>query len=237
MAPLTGYKVADLTALADIAPENRASGYMRSVQSEKAWYQFVEGDTTTASGALVVAPATGTGRWFKSNIANALEIPLLDEYIQDRVAALLVEGNNIELTYDDVSNSLTIAVGNLGSYTSETVVHTTSSLAAGASVVVPITVPNFCHAYRLSTSSSARVRVYSTEASATSDLARPISQELSGEHGCFLEVVTTSANLDIYMAPTAPFYRVSGESGVYLSCVNRGITSASITINLYIYKV
>ena len=237
MAPNTGYKVADLTALAAIAPADRASGYMRSVEAEKSWYQFMAGDTTTPSGTAVIAPATGTGRWFKSNIPTAIDIQNLDEYIQDVVASFLDQGSNIELVYDDVSNSLTISVGTAGAYTSETVVHTTSSLAPSGYVIVPITVPNFAHSYRVTTSSQARVRLYSTEAAAIADITRPVAQELSGEHNCFLEVVTVPSNLDVFLSPTAPIYRVSGETGIYLSCVNRGLSSSTITVTLYIYKI
>ena len=236
MAPLTGYKISDITALKAIAPEDRSSGYMRSVESVKAWYQFVESDSTPESGLAVIEPDSGTGRWFKSNISDALEIPNLDEFIQDSVAGFLQAGTNISLTYDDLTNTLTIGQGT-GSFVSQAITHTTSSIASGGYELFSLSVPNFSHAYRVVTDSPARVRLYINETLALSDLSRPVLTELSGEHGCFLEVVTILSNLDLKLAPTAPIYVDAGETDIKVTCINTSGSATPVTFTLYIYRI
>lgn len=55
------------------------------------------------------------------DVNNRVDLSLVDEYIDDRVAALLVQGSNVTLTYDDVANTLTIAASSSGSLTQEEV--------------------------------------------------------------------------------------------------------------------
>jgi hypothetical protein len=62
------------------------------------------------------------------------DITNLDEAIDDRVAALLVEGSNIALTYDDEAGTLTIAAagGGSGDVATDTIWDAKGDLAVGS---------------------------------------------------------------------------------------------------------
>lgn len=62
-----------------------------------------DGATANASDAALRDRSTHTGTQAASTISD------FSEAVDDRVAALLVAGSNITLTYDDVANTLTIA--------------------------------------------------------------------------------------------------------------------------------
>lgn len=62
----------------------------------------------------IVVSGGGTTWLVKSGAVSAAEIAGLAENIDDRVAALLVAGANVTLTYDDGSNTLTIAASGGG---------------------------------------------------------------------------------------------------------------------------
>lgn len=106
-----GYSVATITDLKNISSDTRTTGYIRSVTSERAWFIFIESATDTADNINVIAPTTGTGRWFKLFALVLPEnIPGLVEYIQDAVANSYLLSNILDVTYSDGSNTLTLNI-------------------------------------------------------------------------------------------------------------------------------
>lgn len=103
-------------------------------------------DRATHTGAQAIATVTGLqaaldGKAGAAHTHVAAAVTDLSEAIDDRVAALVVGGTNITLTYDDVAGSLTIdaATGGSGStdltYNASTRVLASSS---GADVTLPL---------------------------------------------------------------------------------------------------
>jgi hypothetical protein len=60
-----GEPVADLTALAAVGSSNRADGDALLVLSSNTFYRFDSASAASADGLRVVAPASGSGRWFR----------------------------------------------------------------------------------------------------------------------------------------------------------------------------
>lgn len=78
---------------------------------------------------------------------------------------------------------------------------------------------------KVSSNYPCRIRIYSNSSYATNDSARPISQELQGEHGCLLEVVTTPSNLEIDLAPPVFIYKPSAASNIIITIDNLDSTA------------
>lgn len=75
MTILTGYAIANLTALKALTSSQRTDGYARLVESDttnkSAWYIYFSSSTATADGDLVVLPDDSLGRWLKTNPPNS----------------------------------------------------------------------------------------------------------------------------------------------------------------------
>lgn len=127
MAPTAGYAIADIATLKRITAENRGDGYSLLVKitpSGPCWYTYIESSAATANDIDTLLPndSPASGRWIKSNApAAAASIPNFNEAVDDRVSALIKEGDNISLVYDDTANTLTV------SSTSGTVVEATTT--------------------------------------------------------------------------------------------------------------
>jgi hypothetical protein len=95
-----------------------------------------EGATANAADAALRDRATHSGTQEAATISDFAEA------VDDRVAALLVAGSNVTLTYDDIANSLTIAAtgGGGGGATDLSYVAATRTLesSTGADVVLPV---------------------------------------------------------------------------------------------------
>lgn len=77
----------------------------------------------------------------------------------------------------------------------------TSSLAANASENDAVALPRQAKLYSITTNRPARVRAYSTSAHRTADASRAVGTDPTGNHGCLLDVVTTSGMLSIDLSP------------------------------------
>jgi hypothetical protein len=60
-----GAPVQDLTALAAVPPASRFDKQQRGVEDERTEYYFDADSAAAADGFLIIAPDTGTGRWFR----------------------------------------------------------------------------------------------------------------------------------------------------------------------------
>lgn len=78
------------------------------------------GSITGTLGSQVDLAAALAGKANTSHTHTALQVTDFAEAVDDRVAALLVAGANVTLTYDDGAGSLTIAASGGGSLTSGT---------------------------------------------------------------------------------------------------------------------
>jgi hypothetical protein len=157
------------------------------------------------------------------------------EEIEDIIAGLLQQGSNVTLTYNDGSNTLTVAAsGGGGSLSQGTVVGTTASVANNVIDNISMALGKYSMTSKLATDKEARVRVYSTSAYRTADAARPIGTDPTGEHGVLLEVVTTTGNLTIDLAPIANLYdgesSRTGNLSVAVTNMSGGTNTIQVTI-------
>lgn len=359
MPATTGYAVSNITALKAIDNTVRVDGYMRSVTSERAWFIFIAAASDTADDVNIIAPTSGTGRWFKvksftlptdisglteyvqdvvgtsflqsgaftvtyndpsntvsltlnnniisdthvatnaaiaqSKIANLVsdlagkassnhthastQISDFAEAVDDRIAALLTSPNgSITFNYNDATNVLeiqtvasnpsvaikedgtakgsvtglnfagsavdvsvagneaTVTISAPSSVTVENIIVTSASLASNAEEIKSFAAFPLGFFTRLQTDFPARIRIYLTNAYAIADQSRPVSSELFGEHGCFLECVTIGSNLILDLSPPANFYSVTGGNLLYMTITNTDSVSRVITTTLTLCK-
>ena len=91
-----------------------------NTNNETVYLTFIDGQTGSqgieSDSSLTYNPSTNTltAGTFNGSIA-ATNVSNLEEYIEDTVDGLLVEGSNIGLTYDDAAGTLTIDVTGLAS--------------------------------------------------------------------------------------------------------------------------
>lgn len=113
---LAGYGIVDAAPLTHVGAgggqhadvvEGGASGFMTGAQATKL-AGIATSATANASDATLLARANHTGTQTASTIQD------FSEAVDDRVAALLVAGSNITLTYNDVAGSLTISAAGGG---------------------------------------------------------------------------------------------------------------------------
>jgi hypothetical protein len=82
-------------------------------------------------------------------------------------------------------------------------VHSTASLAAGASENGVVAIAKATEVLRVATNRPARVRLYVTAAKRDADAARPVGTDPTGDHGLCLEVVTVTGELELDLNPAA----------------------------------
>lgn len=107
----TGYYLPTITSLRAIDATVRSEGYARLVGETSSWYMFIAAATDSADNINVVQPVTGTGRWYRTKaVILAPDVQNLTEYVDDRIAALVVTSPTIEDIYDDNANQLVLSV-------------------------------------------------------------------------------------------------------------------------------
>lgn len=166
------------------------------------------------------------------------DITGLDNYTSDRVNTTLVGGSGISLSYDNILKKLTITSGGSGStgFIADTVAVNSSSLISGGSGIVSLTTYPLMTIRKITTNYPARVRVYTTNALAVADNLRNLTTEPTGNHGCLLEVVTTSSLLNIELSPAVQFYTVESPTNLYFNFTNLDSSTRVITATFNVYR-
>ncbi len=163
----------------------------------------------------------------------------LVERIQDAINALLAEGSNITLTYDDAGNVLTIAatgggssVGALGTVT--TAVYTSGSIGDLISETGLITLAKSYEILRIEVSAPARVRFYTNSIARTADATRLIGVSPTGEHGLVADFLLESGNLiwDAAPIPVGTNLEAVRSTGIPIAVQNRSGSAAAITVTV-----
>lgn len=132
MTTSTGYAVATISDLKAIDSSIRVDGYIRSVTSERSWFIFIAAASDTADNVNIIAPNSGTGRWFKiKSFVLPSDISGLEEFIEDTIGIGFLNSSQLSFTYNDSSNTLTIDIGN----NSITNAHINSSAAIAQSKI------------------------------------------------------------------------------------------------------
>jgi len=72
MTAPAGWAITTIAELQAIDATVRSTGFALLVTDQKAWYVFIESLTTTADGVNIVAPTSGTGRWFKTEANSTI---------------------------------------------------------------------------------------------------------------------------------------------------------------------
>lgn len=129
-------------------------------------------------------------------------------------------------------NNLKAAVEGAATGIRSTVSYTTASLAAGSSEQGSITVPKAYSILKLATDYPARVRIYLSTAHQTADLARSVSTDPTGDHGCILEVVTTAGVLALNLSPAAVGASPTDGTTAYITLQNLDSVSRAVTATL-----
>jgi hypothetical protein len=110
--------------------------------------------------------------------------------------------------------------------------HTSASLATGASEAYTIAVAAGMRAIRVSSTRPAWLRVYASSAYRTSDAARLITADPTGDHGVLLEVVTTAAISSLLLSPASDMHSSDGSANLYASVVNQDVSTGTVGITL-----
>ena len=113
-------------------------------------------------------------------------------------------------------------------------VHITASLAPGATEGSVFEVYPGWRAFKFFTNRPARVRVYLTEAQRDADESRPIEDELIGDHGCLLEMVTSSI-LSYVLSPAVDFASDDVDSSEFYVSVTNLDSVAGTVVTTYDY--
>jgi hypothetical protein len=126
----------------------------------------------------------------------------------------------------------TINISAPSSLTTNSAAITTSSIASNTSETQSFNCGNDIGFFtKVETDYPARIRVYISSAYASADASRPVTVELSGEHGCILECVTTGSNLILDLSPVVAFYTLTS-STLWIIITNNDSVSRSITCTL-----
>lgn len=162
-----------------------------------------------SAGAVIAAPVLGWNL-FVPGVAVQDEGSALTQ--RDKINFV---GAAVTVT-DDAANARTlVTVG----YSRTTKIHTTASLAAGASEDSLLTVFPGWRAFKVATSRPARVRVYATSAQRTADASRAVGTNPTGNHGLLFELVTSTGLLEYILSPVVDFMADTG-SDFYAAVTN-----------------
>ena len=127
-----------------------------------------------------------------------------------------------------------------GSFIRKTVQATTSSLAAGATDSgKTLAVGKGCMAIKIETDYPAWVRIYSTIAAQTADVARDILTDPLPGSGVLLEVYTVSGALTINLSPAAHCYNLETSPGttIPITVTNKDSTTRVIVVTLTVVPI
>ena len=124
--------------------------------------------------------------------------------------------------------------GPIGTFHRSIATHTTASLASEAIEKSVLEMHPGWRAFKFSTNRPARVRVYLTEAQRDADENRPIEDELIGNHGCLLEIVTSSI-LSYVLSPAVDFASDDVDSSEFYVSVTNLDSVAGTVVTTYDY--
>lgn len=192
------------------------------------------GATANSSDATLKNRENHTGTQAASTISN------LTEAVQDILAAALVEGPGIDVSYNDGTGHITIT--NTGSgggggslYARDTAVKTTGSLASNAYETSTLSLGPSFSLMKVEVDGPARIRVYSTAAKATADAARSASTLPTGNHGVICDIVIDSAAFAIDptldLSPTIPGSVLDGGNAT-ITVTNLDASTRAVEVTL-----
>lgn len=133
--------------------------------------------------------------------------------------------NNIE----DAIDSIAEATGASGRTTATV---TTVSLAVAEVLKSSIVLNKAYRVYSIETDGPARVRLYASVAQQTADELRGITDPLVGDHGVFLDFVTTDTVLASVLSPFVDGATFDGSKTVPMTVTNLGVAPTTITVDL-----
>lgn len=112
------------------------------------------------------------------------------------------------------------------------VTFTTASLAAGGNGTGTVIMAPGYRLYRISCSTQARVRLYTTTAKRTADVARPIGTDPTGDHGLMLEFVAVTGVLAADLSPLVDGFdgKTTPDGVIPYGVTNMGASSATVTV-------
>jgi hypothetical protein len=118
-----------------------------------------------------------------------------------------------------------------------TVVYTSGTIAPGGYEVGSFVTPaGSFFIGRDQTNYPARVRIYLSQAYRDADLARLVSQEAQGDHGCVLEDITTPAFLSLH-CKAAEFFSLTGALTAWITVENNDTVARVITVTLDLLSI
>lgn len=193
------------------------------------------GPVTIDSGNDLRFTATG-------NITfNGNSLPVTIDNLTDVVVSSPVAGQVLKYNGTNWVNDTDISSGSgSGSLQTRTNISATvSSLAANTDGNINLTAFKGYALYKMTVSSNAWVRLYTSAASRTADQSRLVSADPAPGSGVLAEVVTTASNQTITFSPA--IYCFNDESTVnssaYIRVKNLGSSTTNITITLTVLQL
>lgn len=161
-----------------------------------------------------------------------------DTYTKDLMASTLFAGTGISINYNSTTGRITINAGGAGTtgFIADTLSVNSPSLIPGNSAIVSALTQPLLTARKINTTYPARIRIYHTSAYASSDLNRSITTELTGNHGCLLEVVTTPSYQALDLTPAVQLYSTETTPRLYISFTNLDNSNRIIPLVLDVYR-
>lgn len=124
----TGYAVATKADLKALATTDMVNGYMRSVTEENAWYVYISAASDAEASPRILAPTSGTGRWF---ICNSQAAQLFG--LAAAISTIFTDGTTVDFTYNSGSQTLSAEVRNIAN------THISASAAIAQSKIANLT--------------------------------------------------------------------------------------------------
>lgn len=112
-----------------------------------------------------------------------------------------------------------------------TVVHTTPALATGQVARGTVSLATGYRVLRVATNRPARVRLYASIAQRDADELRGAGTDPTGNHGLFMDVVTTAAVLSLVLTPSVHAFVESG-SAVPITVTNLDSATGEVAVTL-----
>ena len=141
-----------------------------------------------------------------------------------------ISWSELETWFGQVATAINSVLG-LGARSS--VAYTTAPLAAGGvDSTATLTVPKAYTILKVATDYPARVRVYLTAAHQLADVARAVTVDPTGDHGCVLEAVTTAGVLALNLSPAPVGASPTDGTTAYLTVTNLDTVTRAITTTL-----
>lgn len=226
--------------------EDILSGSDAAVQAHSADTTSVHGIANTADLVLTTDPRLSNARTPTTHTHTTDQVTGLDSALSSKVATTdprLSDARAPTAHTHPISGVTGLqaaldAAANPAPEARRQVAFATGSLAVDSSASVDLEIDALATLYRVTTNRPAWVRAYSTDAHRVADLARPITEDPVGDHGCLLDLLTTEDVLTVTCAPLVRLVNMdsSVSDTIYFTIINKDDAVGAVTGNLVVRR-